>query len=283
MLFSAALYGSEVYSLRRFLNRLLGTPPAGPAILIDRDAQVSRPFIRLTAPNSAPITKESVGWYNGLRSYVITYAGLNHGDVFGRIDEIRHALQRVSHVPFYVYGGRWFRPTVRLQDPNGDYYPGTIPPGPHVVTCTVVNRLGEETLASVPSTFSNADDGGAMVYVPIWPVQGPRHVEARVYLDGVLAGSQVLEGVPVGHTPVMLGAVGGSSTAPPVDSTYSYGTMRVESVSTQLLESDSRDGEYDGVVSVVVSRELFTDDEMGYRPYVAGDVVIAGLNETGKV
>lgn len=263
---SQALLSSEVQSLAKFLNDLFGLP-----VLLQRHEEAARPFWRIESTNTASITRVASGWDDGTRPYILGYHCLS-GDEARRVaDRARWEIQKRSAIPFYFYDAGWFPPTVTASsDPAG------LPVGSYTVSCSILNVDDHETLASDPVTVTLTEPSTLEVYIPSWPDYGLVK-RVRPY---VAEGDDPRRGdvsTPVtterGWTRALVSELPDGGFEPTQCMVY-HGSMRVDSLNVNLYESANKDGEFDALLTVNVSRPLPLEMLGGYRTYKDGEVVV---------
>ena len=276
---------SEVLSVRTFLHNVFGGPdtdPPGPPILLHRDATVQRPFWRIDDSNASTLRRMASGWEDGDRQVNIIYAGVDAIDTKRAISKARDWFMRWSSIPFYFRDGAWFRPMV---DVNPDPAGPVLPAGNYSVRVTAVDYDGAETLPSDVFAFTLDEAKAVVVRCPMWPYQAPIAKSYRAYLSTagsphVLSNEADIPSLAVGWAPVPL-VTPTVDTLPPTTCKVYGGTIGVDYTQVQVFDSLTVDGEYDGVLSLHLSRPLWTHINLegveGYRPYAAEDLTVSIL------
>lgn len=275
---SESVTDSELFSIRAAIFDLFGGPQQGePPILLQRDERVSRPYWRIDLASPTTLAPEASGWMNGTRIYTVGFYGASQREVMRRIDRLYVAIR--SGFPFFFYDARWVAPFVAVvPDATG------LPAGAYTVSASVyTSPSGPEFLPSRPQAVTLTEPSRIEVHVPGWPWQNPVNGVARAYLGaGVTPRLLAAEGasaIPArGASRLDLHALPASTAAPePTASKVYGGWLDPSQVIRNVYESTDRDGDFDGVLSLYVTRPLFLDREDGVPLYPSDGVIVSDV------
>jgi len=248
-----------------------------------RDATAKRPFWRIDDSVASTIRRAASGWEDGDRPVSLIYGGTDAIDTKRAISKARDWFMRYSSFPFYFYDGGWFRPIV--EEDTSPTAADPLPAGDYSVVVTAVSFYQEETCASDVFNFSLDEPKSIIVRCPLWPYQAPLAAAFRAYLSTpsnsayVLSNQAYIPEYAAGWAPVPLILPTTATQTPPARSKVSAGVVNVDYTQTQMYDSQTAEGEYDGVLSLHLSRPLWTHINLegteGYRPYAAEDLSVS--------
>jgi hypothetical protein len=275
--FAEEIHASEIKSLRRFVYDNFGGAPSNPPILVQRDDLARRPYWRVLGSAVVMMRREASGWDNGLRQYVLGYFDTDYDEVMRKLDILRSRLMATSSIPYRVYDAAWFSP--RLFTPVDE--DAVFEPGLYTVSCSalIVQPDGElaETLPSDPVEVTLAEETQLLARVPTWPSWAPLATKVRVYVgvgDEARQLQAEVDAVTAGWTPVPLTGLVEDGDLEPTSSVVWIGRLNVDQVSVSAFESAEKDGEFDGIATVYLARELPTADLAGWGVYADEQVTV---------
>lgn len=279
--FAEALTESELTSLRKVIFDRFGDE--APILLERSRTRATRPYWRIDASTTVDIDRVASGWDDGRRGYVLGYYGSTRRDVTAHV-EIARALIADS-IPFRFYRAAWFPPVVEAVVPE-DVDAPTLAPGTYSVAASFLSAAdGSESLTSAPRSITLIDPAVLKVSVPSWPWRWPLRGYARAYLGldppGAPLAVRRLAGTSDDlftlNAPVlMLDALPVSPAAlEPTDSAVPASPLHVDNITMNVYENPDNDGEFDGVLSIFVTRPLYPPPIQGLATYGPGSVTVS--------
>lgn len=278
--FAEAITYSELTSLRKVIFDRFGDDAP---ILLQRRTAGRRPYWRIDASAPADISREASGWDNGLRSYVLGYYGSTYEDCFAHVEVARALIG--DGIPFRFYQAAWFAPVVRVVPPDPPDAP-VLAPGAYSVAASFLSAAdGSESLTSAPTAVVLDEPSQLEVLVPSWPWQWPLRGYARIYV-GLEVGATVTRRLAATAPEVfgrhaarfLVSALPAPGAAvEPVQSAVPAVPLQVERITTNVYENPEKDGEYDGVLSIFVSRPIYPAPIQGPATYGPGSVTVSHI------
>ena len=182
----------------------------------------------------------------------------NRWEVTRVISAVTNKALRSRLIPLYLWGWRYLQPQAKELPASG-----SIPAGEVSVRVTAVNAEGEESLASEAAVVDVGANASVQILIPPWPRGDKVAKEFRVYAGAVDSETFQMSVAPeAGPIPsiVSLDSLAVGAVPPSSSRFFSQRFMRVDTVTSELLEHPDMDGVFNGFVSLRLLTQLVRDD-----------------------